>query len=66
MEKHTGDRHGHRRHISYTDIDGDRGEYPESRRDRPRTHRIRHKPLEKYSRTRRHEWFDEADDDRDY
>lgn len=62
MQKQIGDRHGQRRHFTYTDMDGD-WENQDSRRGRSRTNRIRHKPLEKYSRSQRYEWFEEERDD---
>ena len=61
MDKHFGDRHDHRRHFSHTEVDAD-WDNQGSHRGRSRAHRARHKPLEKYSRTRRYEWFDDADD----
>lgn len=62
MQKHFGDRHDHGRQFTYTEMDGD-WENQESRSGRSRTSRVRHKPLEKYSRSKQQDWFDVADDD---
>lgn len=60
MHKHFSGRRNDSKYFAYADIDGDRDQ---PRRNRNKIHRVRHKPYEKYSRSRQIDWFEDEDDD---
>ncbi len=62
MHRHHGDDHRNDKYFARTDFDGD-WVHSQSRRERGKARRVRHRPLEKYSRTKRIDWFEDFDDD---
>lgn len=59
MQRHFSDRRSSRKHFGFADMD-DEQEY--SRRNRSKVRRVRHKPFEKYSRSKRVDWLEDPDD----
>ncbi len=62
MHRHHGDFGRNDKFFAHADFDDDWAD-TRSKRERAKVRRVRHRPLEKYSRTKRIDWFEDFDDD---